>query len=70
MNTTNIAIFISGKGSNALNLITYFKNSKQFKICLIFATKENPELERSCAINNIEFLFCRYCIDYQIKSLS
>ena len=57
MNTTNIALFISGKGSNALNIITYFKNSEQFKICLIFATKENPELERSCAINNIEFLF-------------
>jgi phosphoribosylglycinamide formyltransferase-1 len=57
MNTTNIAIFISGKGSNALNLIAYFKNSEQFKICLIFATKENPELERSCAINNIEFHF-------------
>ena len=57
MNTTNIAIFISGKGSNALNLITYFKNSEQFKICLIFATKENPELERSCAINTIAFHF-------------
>ena len=57
MITTNIAIFISGKGSNALNLITYFKNSEQFKICLIFATKENPELERSCAINTIAFHF-------------
>lgn len=57
MNTTNIALFISGKGSNALNLITYFKNSEQFKICLIFATKENPELERSCAVNTIEFHF-------------
>ena len=59
MNTTNIAIFISGKGSNALNLITYFKNSDQFKICLIFATKENPELERSCADNTIEFHFSK-----------
>ena len=57
MNTTNIAIFISGKGSNALNLITYFKNSEQVKICLVFATKENPELERSCAFNNITFHF-------------
>ena len=60
MNTTNIAIFISGKGSNALNLIAFFKNSEQFKICLIFATKENSEIERSCADNNIEFYFFSY----------
>ena len=57
METTNIAVFISGKGSNALNLIAFFKNSKQGQIPLVFATKKNKALEKICKLNNITFHF-------------
>lgn len=52
----NVAIFISGKGSNALSLLNYFNGSKTINIVLIYSTKENHILEKACFSHNIEFV--------------
>ncbi len=57
MKTNKLAVFISGKGTNALNLISFFKNSKNTKIGLIFSTKENNILQKTCADKKIAFHF-------------
>ena len=57
MNTTiNIAIFISGKGTNAKNIINYFSAKKLIKVVLVLSTKENQTISTLCQDNNISFL--------------
>ena len=57
MNTTiNIAIFISGKGTNAKNIINYFSAKKLIKVVLVLSTKENQTISTLCQDNNIAFL--------------
>ena len=36
---TNVAIFVSGGGTNCENIIRYFKNSEKVKICLVVSNK-------------------------------
>ncbi len=57
MKTNKLAIFISGKGTNALNLISFFKNSKSTSIELVFSTKENDILKKTCTERKIAFHF-------------
>ena len=49
MTTINVAIFISGYGSNALNLIEFFENNKGINVRLLlsnnkgsYALKKSP----------------------------
>jgi len=51
----NIAIFISGKGSNAKNIINYFSGSEKTCVKFVFSTKENPAMAEFCLINRIMF---------------
>lgn len=37
----NIAVFISGKGSNALNIIQYFKSSENIEVSLIVSNRSD-----------------------------
>jgi phosphoribosylglycinamide formyltransferase-1 len=52
----NLAIFISGTGSNAKNLIKFFSPIKDQTIKLVLSEKANPELENLCFDANIHFL--------------
>jgi phosphoribosylglycinamide formyltransferase-1 len=52
---TRVAIFISGKGTNALNLMRYFENNEKIKIALIFSTRTNDTLEKASDI---------FCVQY------
>jgi phosphoribosylglycinamide formyltransferase-1 len=52
----NIAIFISGTGSNAKNLIRFFAPIKTIKINLVLSERVNPELENLCKVEKIDFL--------------
>lgn len=52
----NIAIFISGTGSNAKNLIKFFSPKKDQIIKLVLSEKANPELENLCDSEKIHFL--------------
>ena len=57
MNTTiNIAIFISGTGTNAKNIINYFSRKKLIKVVLVLSTKENQTISSLCHDNNIVFI--------------
>lgn len=57
MNTTiNIAIFISGRGTNAKNIINYFSGNKSVKVVFVLSTKENQIISTLCQDKNIVFL--------------
>lgn len=51
----NLAIFISGVGSNAINLISYFQAHRKISVNLIVSEKENVELEEICRKHTICF---------------
>ena len=51
----NIAIFISGRGSNAKNIINYFNGSEKISVKLVFSTKENPSMAEFCLKKGIDF---------------
>ena len=57
MNTTiNIAIFISGTGTNAKNIINYFSRKKLIKVVLVLSTKENQTISNLCQDKKIVFI--------------
>lgn len=51
-----VAIFISGKGSNALNLISYFKEHPKIEVELVFSTRPNDELFQACERADVNFI--------------
>lgn len=54
----NIAIFASGSGTNAENIIKYFSNKKSAKVRLVLSNKRNAlVLKRAEALNIITFFF-------------
>jgi phosphoribosylglycinamide formyltransferase-1 len=75
---TRTAIFISGTGSNALNLMHYFQNHENVRITLIFSTRPNEIIEKESQSFNIDFkvsdsnlgvwqdLAIKYCEDQKI----
>ncbi len=51
----NTAIFISGKGSNAKNIINYFNGSEKISVKFVFSTKENTAMAEFCLKNGVRF---------------
>lgn len=52
--TKNIAIFASGSGSNAENIIRYFKNSKELSFPLIISNKTDAYVHRRAKNLNVK----------------
>lgn len=52
----NIAVFISGTGSNAKNLVNYFSFNPRIQIKLILSSKTNHDMEELCLSRKINFL--------------
>lgn len=50
-----LSLFISGKGSNAINLIHYFRQSSEVEIAAVLSTKENEHVESLCKIEGINY---------------
>ena len=50
-----VAIFISGKGTNALNLMHYFSNNSTQEIALVFSTRQNEEMALACETFGVNF---------------
>ena len=75
------AIFISGKGTNALNLMRYFHNHENVRIALIFSTRENELIEKESRYFDIAYkvsaintglwedMAIKYCDDQKIDFL-
>ena len=56
----NIAIFASGSGSNAENIITYFSNRNSAKVALVLSNNRNAfVLERATKLNIRSVFFDR-----------
>jgi len=57
--TTNISIFASGAGSNAENIIDYFKKNRSIKVALIVCNKPNAGVVEIAKSNNIPILLIK-----------
>ncbi|HRG36421.1 MAG TPA: formyltransferase family protein, partial [Chitinophagales bacterium] len=55
-----IALFLSGSGSNARNICSYFKNHEQIEVSIILSNKENSGAKHVSAEFDIPyFIFTR-----------
>lgn len=53
----NIAIFASGSGTNAENIIRYFSNNKSAKVCLVLSNKREAFVLKRAASLNVRSVF-------------
>lgn len=67
--TKKIAIFISGKGSNAKRLVEYFSEHNDIEIAIIVSTKSNKIIQSFCEDYNIEYIETSNVVD-SIKNKS
>ncbi|MEY4860387.1 MAG: hypothetical protein RL059_86 [Bacteroidota bacterium] len=65
----NIAIFISGKGSNAKNIIDYFNGSEKINVKFVFSTKENPSMAEFCLKKGIGFFISQNQTDLSTQQM-
>lgn len=55
MKRIRIALFISGNGSNARNIINYFENHAQISVSLVLSSAQNDLMDEFCAERAILF---------------
>lgn len=55
----NIAIFASGEGTNALNIIHHFKNSKKVNVALVVSNRDDAPVLMKAVAENVPVLFLR-----------
>jgi phosphoribosylglycinamide formyltransferase-1 len=55
MKHQRIALFISGKGSNARNIIQFFQNHGNICVSLVLSSTENPEMKAHCKAQQVAF---------------
>ena len=53
---SRIAIFASGRGSNAKKIIEYFRSNKNKEVALIISNRENAPVLDLARANQIDFL--------------
>jgi phosphoribosylglycinamide formyltransferase-1 len=53
----NIAIFASGSGTNAENIIKYFSNKNSARVCLVMSNKREAYVLKRAAAHNIKSVF-------------
>lgn len=58
MQTSRIVLFISGKGTNARNIIQHFSTNKNVKVVGVFSTICNPMMQELCKNQDIVYLEC------------
>jgi phosphoribosylglycinamide formyltransferase 1 len=56
----NIAIFASGTGTNAENIIKYFSNRNTAKVSLVLSNKRHAEVLKRAEANNVRTVFFEY----------
>ena len=62
-NKHQIAIFISGKGSNAKRLVEFFREHNDIEIAIIISNKSNIDIENLCSSNGIDYIETSEVID-------
>jgi phosphoribosylglycinamide formyltransferase-1 len=58
-----IAIFISGKGSNAKKLVEYFREHNDIEVAIIVSNKPNIDIENLCLSNGVDYIETSEVID-------
>ena len=75
MKRKRIALFISGNGSNARNIIRYFDNHAQIDVSLVLSSAKNELMHTFCEERNISFAqdmgidgdsYLNYCLEQEI----
>ncbi len=60
----NIAIFASGSGTNAENIIKYFSNRKTGKVTLVLSNKREAYVLKRAAMNDVRSIFFEHADFY------
>ncbi|MGD0342287.1 MAG: formyltransferase family protein, partial [Bacteroidales bacterium] len=60
----NIAIFASGSGTNAENIIKYFSNRKTGKVTLVLSNKREAYVLKRAELHNVKSLFFEHADFY------
>lgn len=55
----NLALFASGRGSNALNIIDYFNGNSSLKIAFVLCNKANASIVASAREKGINVIVCQ-----------
>ncbi len=58
MEKRKIALFASGNGSNALNIIEYFKNHSQIEVAFVFTNNKNAGIIAAAEKLGVKVLVC------------
>jgi len=58
MKKTRIGIFASGTGSNAMNLIKYFKNHASIEVAFVLTNKKSAPIVESAQKEGVEVIIC------------
>ena len=58
MSTIKLAIFASGNGTNALNLISHFKDHSQFEVAFVLVNKKDAPIIHLAQKENVEVILC------------
>jgi phosphoribosylglycinamide formyltransferase-1 len=61
----NIAVFISGTGSNAARMLKEFRSHSQLTISCIISTKKNKEMAELCTENGVQYIYTGWSEDEQ-----
>ena len=62
----NIAIFISGKGSNATRMIETFAEHNRIKVACLISSKPNQEVSALCKKSDIDFIETNWALDEEL----
>ncbi len=57
MSKIRLAIFASGKGSNALNIIQYFKENSEIEVAFVLSNKINAPVLENAKLENVQTYF-------------
>lgn len=65
----NLAIFISGRGSNAKNIVHFFHGSSDVKVQFVFSSKENIEMATFCSLHETDFFSSANQVDPDVLQI-
>ena len=62
----NIAVFISGAGSNALRMLDYFSEHEQVRVRCLVSSKANEAVSEVCNKMNVKYIESTFSeLDYE-----
>ena len=66
MKKTKLAIFASGSGSNAMNLIQYFKSHSTIEVELILSNNKNAPIIAKAEAENVKLIVNKLSVKFKV----